>query len=62
MQRIGIRALMSVIVGLAVAFAALRNADDYRSGGLLIVLFSFNAVPRSGHETNDAWLLPFAIS
>jgi hypothetical protein len=29
--------LMSVLLGLAVAFAALRNADDYWSGGLLIV-------------------------
>jgi hypothetical protein len=28
---------MSVLLGSAVAFAALRNADDYWSGGLLIV-------------------------
>ena len=37
MQRFNIRGLMSVIVGLAVAFAALRNADGYWSGGLLFL-------------------------
>jgi hypothetical protein len=37
MRPFKIRGLMSVILGLAFAFAALRNADDYWSGGLLIV-------------------------
>jgi hypothetical protein len=37
MRRFNIRGVMSVILGLAVAFAALRNADDYWSGGLLFV-------------------------
>ena len=37
MRHFNIRGLMSVILGLAVAFAALRNADYYWSGGLLIV-------------------------
>jgi hypothetical protein len=37
MRPFNIRGLMSVILGLAVAFAALRNADVYWSGGLLIV-------------------------
>ena len=37
MRPFKIRGLMSALLGLAVAFAALRNADDYWSGGLLIV-------------------------
>jgi hypothetical protein len=37
MRPFNIRGLMSVLLGSAVAFAALRNADDYWSGGLLIV-------------------------
>ncbi len=36
MRRITIRGLMGLVLGLAVAIAALRNADDYWAGGLLL--------------------------
>jgi hypothetical protein len=36
MRRFTIRGLMVLVVGLAVAIAALRHADDYWAGGLLL--------------------------
>jgi hypothetical protein len=37
MRRFTIRGLMGSVIVLALAFAALRNADDYWSGGILFV-------------------------
>jgi hypothetical protein len=37
MRRVTILGLMGLVLGMAVAFAALRNADDYWAGGLLMV-------------------------
>ena len=37
MSRFTIRSLMGSVIALAIAFAALRNADDYWSGGVLLV-------------------------
>ncbi|WP_422929350.1 hypothetical protein [Singulisphaera sp. PoT] len=36
MRHVSIRALMGVVVSLALALAALRNADDHRAGGAIM--------------------------
>jgi hypothetical protein len=36
MRRLTLPGLMGLVLGLAVAIAALRNADDYWAGGLLL--------------------------
>jgi hypothetical protein len=65
MRRFTILGLMGLVLGLAVAIAALRNADDYWAGGLLlgtallIGLAALGAVYHSGRRR--AGRLGFAV-
>ena len=43
MRRFTIRGLMGSVIVLALAFAALRNADDYWAGGVLFVTVALMA-------------------
>jgi hypothetical protein len=65
MRRFTILSLMGLVFGLAVAIAALRNADDTWAGGLLlgtallIGVMTLGACFRSGR--GRAWRLGFAV-
>ena len=65
MRRFSIRGLMGLVLGMAVAFAALRNADDYWAGGLLLAttlligVATLGAVYHSGRRR--AGRLGFAV-
>jgi hypothetical protein len=65
MRRFTILALMGLVLGMAVAIAALRNADDYWAGGVLlgtavlIGVSTLGAVYHSGHRR--AGRLGFAV-
>jgi hypothetical protein len=48
MRRFNIRELMGLVLGLAVAIAALRNADDHWAGGLLLATALFIGVAALG--------------
>ena len=43
MRRFTIRGLMGSVIVLALAFAALRNADDYWAGGVVFVTLALMA-------------------
>lgn len=48
MRRFSIRSLMAIVVAAAIAVAALRNADDYWAGGLLLGTSLFIGVATVG--------------
>ena len=61
MRRVTILGLMGLVLGVAVAIAALRNADDYWAGGLmlatalLIGMVTLGAVYHSGRRRAGHW-------
>jgi hypothetical protein len=65
MKRITILSLMGLVLAAAVAIAALRNADDYWAGGLLLgtplVLCIALIASRCGRERLRARRLGFAV-
>ena len=65
MPRFTIRSLMCSFIALAIAFAALRNADDYWSGGVLLVTLVLMATAVLGvvyeRGTSQAGWLGFLV-